>query len=521
MDSENEMSSNKNAQQSAPLPHNGINYHNRQRRCSKVPVRELPVAMPAYQHSTYPQLYTVIPADQIDYKWECIILDLDRTVIHGKRLSVKRWRKYVENGTIPSLAENQCAKWHRHIHRKGHQMHPFIRGRTMIYYRPFTWHLLAVLDYLKTHFGTKVIVCTKAGEHYAASVLSALIANFTSANPDLVDDVYNFHDLHDDAEDENKPKKPFRLICNRHDLDPKRTLIVDDNATSWFDDDRRITNFWMPPCYGYQIHDIDNELQLLCKYLWDPIQKHHLNKKQKTVQPEQASLGTGIPQNPVVSNATDDQLKQQRMPKQLVQNLSCGNESDISSSVSPKSQLTITSKVPSPNSQTVSPNSRFLQSPKDAYSTFNSLHMQKSVSSSYSVTSHEDSDHLVSPSIETPSSISVSKIKYDVDEMGTNPYAMANQQAMMAANYDSQQYQYDPEQQDPSVLSRFARISHGYNKRKYSGGASNDFNGNYPSNMSDAAVNDMQAQKSKTKKKNLFFDTKARGSKKLAKLIGK
>ena len=56
----------------------------------------------------------------------------------------------------------------------------------MIYYRPFTWHLLAVLDYLKSHFGTKIIVCTKAGEHYAASVLAALISNFTSANPDLI-----------------------------------------------------------------------------------------------------------------------------------------------------------------------------------------------------------------------------------------------------------------------------------------------------------------------------------------------
>ena len=172
-------------QQNIPLAHNGQNNHG-QRRNSKVPVRELPAAMPKYQHPIYPQLYCCIEPKKIDYKWDCIILDLDRTIIHGKRLSVKRWRKYVENGTIPSLAENQCSKWHRHIHRKGHQMHPFIRGRTMIYYRPFTWHLLAVLDYLKSHFGTKIIVCTKAGEHYAASVLAALISNFTSANPDLI-----------------------------------------------------------------------------------------------------------------------------------------------------------------------------------------------------------------------------------------------------------------------------------------------------------------------------------------------
>merc|ERR1719225_1726271 len=265
-------------QQQIPLAHNGQNNHMK-RRNSKVPVREMPEAMPAYQHAIYPQLYTASDPKQMTYKWDGIILDLDRTIIHGKRLSVKRWRKYVENGTIPSLAENQCSKWHRHIHRKGHQMHPFIRGRTMIYYRPFTWHLLAVLDYLKSHFGTKIIVCTKAGEHYAASVLAALIANFTSANPDLIDDVYNFHDLHDDPEEEGKPKKPFRVICERHSIDPAKTLIVDDNATSWFGADRETTNFWMPPCYGYQIHDIDNELQLLCKYLWDPIQQNHLKKK--------------------------------------------------------------------------------------------------------------------------------------------------------------------------------------------------------------------------------------------------
>jgi len=192
--------------QQIPLAHNGQNNHMK-RRNSKVPVREMPEAMPAYQHSIYPQLYTSSDPNKMDYKWDGIILDLDRTIIHGKRLSVKRWRKYVENGTIPSLAENQCSKWHRHIHRKGHQMHPFIRGRTMIYYRPFTWHLLAVLDYLKSHFGTKIIVCTKAGEHYAASVIAALISNFTSANPDLIDDVYNFHDLHDDEIEDGKPKK--------------------------------------------------------------------------------------------------------------------------------------------------------------------------------------------------------------------------------------------------------------------------------------------------------------------------
>eukprot|EP01084_Bolivina_argentea_P081622 147788_1 len=150
----------------------------------------------------------------------------------------------------------------------------------MIYYRPLTSQLLAVLYYLKSHLGTKIIICTKAGENYAASVLASLISNFTSDNPDLIVDVYNFHYLHVDEEDEGKPKKPFLLICNRHDLDPKKVLIVDDNATSWFDAERKIKNFWMPPCYGYHIHDIDNELKLLCKYLWDPIQQNNLAKKQ-------------------------------------------------------------------------------------------------------------------------------------------------------------------------------------------------------------------------------------------------
>ncbi len=72
------------------LAHNGQNNHNK-RRCSKVPLRELPEAMPIYQHSIYPQLYTCIESNKINYKWDCIILDLDRTIIHGKRLSVKRW----------------------------------------------------------------------------------------------------------------------------------------------------------------------------------------------------------------------------------------------------------------------------------------------------------------------------------------------------------------------------------------------------------------------------------------------
>eukprot|EP01083_Nonionella_stella_P077616 212030_1 len=434
--------------QQVPLAHNGQNNHN-QRRSSKVPVRELPEAMPKYQHPVYPQLYCVQEPHTTCYKWDCIILDLDRTIIHGKRLSVKRWRKYVENGTIPSLAENQCSKWHRHIHRKGHQMHPFIRGRTMIYYRPFTWHLLAVLDYLKSHFGTKIIICTKAGEHYAASVLAALISNFTSANPDLIDDVYNFHDLHDDENDNEKPKKPFRLICNRHDLDPKKTLIVDDNATSWFDPDRKITNFWMPPCYGYQIHDIDNELQLLCKYLWDPIQQNHLKKKQIQIKNEE---------KPIKRYQDNDQMHHTQHHSR------CSNTTDstISPNLSPK-RPEIVSRV----------------SPKSVSSKSHSL------------------------------TTSPKKPQYYLNSPLSHETAELDEHKMNGGN---------------GSVTSISRIGHSYNKRKYHNGAG-------PMGMIEVNLGNHKSQTqskpkpksppTKTKKKYGFFESKSRGSKKLAKIIGK
>lgn len=404
----------------------------RQRRNSKVPIRELPEAMPAYQHPVYPELYTMVSPESISYKWDCIILDLDRTIIHGKRLSVKRWRKYVENGTIPSLAEKQCSKWHRHIHRRGHQMHPFIRGRTMIYYRPFTWHLLAVLDYLKSHFGTKIIVCTKAGEHYAASVLAALISNFTSANPDLIDDVYNFHDLQEDEEEQGKPKKPFRAICDRHDVDPAKTLIVDDNATSWFDADRKITNFWMPPCYGYQIHDSDNELQLLCKYLWDPIQQNHLKKREMK---------------------NHENLKKNSPQKMEQQNVHKSQSIESSeSSISPKRGHEIASRV-SPKSMTSSSS----MSPKKQHYLDSPQQKNGALSPTYSVISDQEDSHKSMPSISIPS------------------------------------------------------ISHSYNKRKY-----NEYEQSKTQSKSSP-----KAAASKTKKKYGFFESKSRGSKKLAKMIGK
>jgi len=403
--------------QQIPLAHNGQNNHMK-RRNSKVPVREMPEAMPAYQHSIYPQLYTSSDPNKMDYKWDGIILDLDRTIIHGKRLSVKRWRKYVENGTIPSLAENQCSKWHRHIHRKGHQMHPFIRGRTMIYYRPFTWHLLAVLDYLKSHFGTKIIVCTKAGEHYAASVIAALISNFTSANPDLIDDVYNFHDLHDDEIEDGKPKKPFGLICNRHKLDPLRTLIVDDNATSWFGADRKVTNFWMPPCYGYQIHDIDNELQLLCKYLWDPIQQNHLKKKSLSAQIKHLSLA--------------------QRQKQI------SDCSSNDSSVSPKREI-ISRQSPKSVSSTFSPkNLRYLVSP-------NSIKL--------SSCNNGNSPRNTPPAFVENVSATYSIISTDAEDLSHHN----------SVNTVSDVMTDDEHQGMCSKVTNICRISRGYNKRRENG----------------------------------------------------
>jgi len=523
--------------QPVPLPHNGQNNHN-QRRCSKVPLRELPEAMPAFQHPVYPQLYTVQKPHDTDYKWDCIILDLDRTIIHGKRLSVKRWRKYVENGTIPSLAENQCSKWHRHIHRRGHQMHPFIRGRTMIYYRPFTWHLLAVLDFLKSHFGTKVIVCTKAGEHYAASVLAALISNFTSANPDLIDDVYNFHDLHDDPEEEGKPKKPLGLICERHGLDPAKTLIVDDNATSWFGGDRKATNFWMPPCYGYQIHDIDNELQLLCKYLWDPIQQNHLKKKnaakaqQMVARPVECDRPDAA--RPVAGDKEAVREKkqrrrfrdeQQRLKLKHVQRHSASSEATTDSALSGHSRRSPKAEIISRTSpKSVSEGSPKRSSPK----------------------------YLVSPSHSqlTPSSTPTT---HPVAFQQSISYSTGSSQpdSVIIMNHNSHnnvelEYIDDDEQQHPTVNMK--RISRGYNKRNFTlrehrdreratepmpetaGALSVDRDARTPRSISRRQNGSAKrgspraaatTTTTKTKKKGYFFESKSRGSKKLAKIIGK
>jgi len=392
----------------------------------------------------------------------------------------------VENGTIPSLAENQCSKWHRHIHRRGHQMHPFIRGRTMIYYRPFTWHLLAVLDYLKSHFGTKIIVCTKAGEHYAASVLAALISNFTSANPDLIDDVYNFHDLHDDPEEEGKPKKPFRLICNRHDLDPSKTLIVDDNATSWFGADRKITNFWMPPCYGYQIHDIDNELQLLCKYLWDPVQQNHLKKKTLSVaKPKQMDT----PQQPiapirghptgqrVVSKETGEEVmarkryqeEQQLQQQQLVklkhvqqhsnsQNSVATTDSSSHSQESPKREIIsrTSPKSVSTGSSSVSPNQRYLNSPHSQLTPNSTPH---GTPKTYPATNGP---------VQFQQSISYSTGSSQPDSVIIMSH---NNQNNVELEYIDDEQHHDvnhhsmPHHQQPMVTMK--RISRGYNKRKF------------------------------------------------------
>jgi len=501
----------------APLPHNGQTSL-RQRRSSKVPLRELPKAMPAVQHPVYPQLYTVEQPAATCYKWDCIILDLDRTIIHGKRLSVKRWRKYVENGTIPSLAENQCSKWHRHIHRKGHQMHPFIRGRTMIYYRPFTWHLLAVLDYLKSHFGTKIIVCTKAGEHYAASVLAALISNFTSANPDLIDDVYNFHDLHDDPEEEGKPKKPFRLICNRHDIDPKKTLIVDDNATSWFGADREMTNFWMPPCYGYQIHDIDNELQLLCKYLWDPVQQNHLRKKALSAkQAEQERQQLKLAQEQQQQMLRAKRYQEEQAQAQLLKQASVKHAQQLSqhSSVSTDKQEIVSRTSPKSVSGGGQGQQRFLNSPN---------HTPKTSSAGGSLQFHQSVSYSTNSS--APDSVQLV-----MSHNGQN--SVEKQQ--LSELIDEEQLALQR-----SKVTSMPRISRGYNKRKYKEmphncvalplddnvsasrqSQSHSHSHGRRSGASSPKRTSPRSPGTKTKKKGYFFESKSRGSKKLAKIIGK
>jgi hypothetical protein len=262
--------------------------------------------------------------------------------------------------------------------------------------------------------------------------------------------VYNFHDLHDDENDNEKPKKPFRLICNRHDLDPKKTLIVDDNATSWFDADRKITNFWMPPCYGYQIHDIDNELQLLCKYLWDPIQQNHLKKKQIQVKNDE---------KPVKRYQENEQMHHMQHHSHTSQT----TDSTISPNLSPK-RPEIVSRV----------------SPK-------------------SVSSNSKS-HSLTTSPKKPQYYLNSPLSHETAEL-------------------------DEQKMNGNVTS-ISRISHSYNKRKY------DNRGVMPIGMIEVNLGNhkmMQTQSktkpksppTKTKKKYGFFESKSRGSKKLAKIIGK
>jgi len=517
-------------QKEVPLPHNGQTSL-RQRRSSKVPLRELPAAMPPLQHPVYPQLYTVAQPAATGYKWDCIILDLDRTIIHGKRLSVKRWRKYVENGTIPSLAENQCSKWHRHIHRKGHQMHPFIRGRTMIYYRPFTWHLLAVLDYLKSHFGTKIIVCIKAGEHYAASVLAALISNFTSANPDLIDDVYNYHDLHDDPEEEGKPKKPFRLICERHNIDPAKTLIVDDNATSWFGADRETTNFWMPPCYGYQIHDIDNELQLLCKYLWDPVQQNHLRKKAlsaKLDQQQQMLKQQNQEQQQQMLRAKvyeEEQAKLKLQPPMLVTVKHAGQLSQHSSCASTGTDEIVSKQSPKSVSNGGMGGQRFLHSPNStpkreslgALGGSLSFHQSVSYSTASSAVT-EVMSHNAHNSLN-----SVNSVELMEDEQVAIAQAKVTSMSRISRGYNKRKYKEMP--QMPHNCVALPMEDHHMHVQRESMSSQNGRRSGRSSFASESkrssASRSPRSPGTKTKKKGYFFESKSRGSKKLAKIIGK
>ena len=413
----------------------------------------------------------------------------------------------------------------------------------------------------------------------------------------IQDDVYNFHDLHDDAEDEGKPKKPFRLICNRHDLDPKKTLIVDDNATSWFDADRKITNFWMPPCYGYQIHDIDNELQLLCKYLWDPIQQNHLKKKniskQKQLQKEeqeQLKKEREMREREVRERELRERELREREREQLkvehIQQHSQGSESnsDVSMSSpnsSPKREIISRQSPKSISSNTLSPkNQRYLTSPNSKqsssghhhqcnisnngnspknlnelqyYPSNNSLEYNQSVSSltssSYSINSNgttSDNERRVSSNSSYSHNNNVNNNHHIVNH---NKQNAVDKQRFSELLHQQQQQQNDNNNNDlmddqkmnsmQNSVTSIHRISRSYKQRSYKDGQQQqlpngimiiDDSQNQHQLSSKRNSNPVCYTKSssspkspqtKTKKKGYFFETKSRGSKKLAKIIGK
>jgi len=252
--------------------------------------------------------------------------------------------------------------------------------------------------------------------------------------------------------------------------------IVDDNATSWFGADRKLTNFWMPPCYGYQIHDIDNELQLLCKYLWDPIQQNHLKKKSLSVQMKHLSLSQRQKQ---LSDCTDSSIS----PKREI--ISRQSPKSVSSTFSPKNLRYLVS----PNSHSVKMNNGNCQSPRSTPPAF-----QENVSATYSIISTGTTD---AEDLSCHNSVNAVELSHDENERMN------------------------------AKVTNIARISRSYNKRRENGvhaglhcilpTTSNSGNGGKTkSSLSPKSV------PVKTKKKGYFrFESKSRGSKKLARLIGK
>merc|ERR1712087_910041 len=227
-------------------------------------------------------------------------------------------------------------------------------------------------------------------------------------------------------------------ICERHSIDPAKTLIVDDNATSWFGADRETTNFWMPPCYGYQIHDIDNELQLLCKYLWDPVQQNHLRKKALSAKLEQQKQEQQLLRAKVYeeeqAKLKPPMLVTAKHAGQLSQHSSCASSGtdEIVSKQSPKSVVSSNGGM----------GQRFLHSPNSTpkrESLGGSLSFHQSVS--YSTASNQ------SAVTEVLSHDARNSVKMDSDVMEL----MEDEQVAIAQ----------------AKVTSMSRISRGYNKRKY------------------------------------------------------
>merc|ERR1712176_1202313 len=215
----------------------------------------------------------------------------------------------------------------------------------------------------------------------------------------------------------------------------------DDNATSWFGADRQTTNFWMPPCYGYQIHDIDNELQLLCKYLWDPVQQNHLRKKALSAKLEQQKQE----QQQQLLRAKvyeEEQAKLKKLePPMLVTAKHAGQLSQHSSSASASSgtDSEIVSKQSPKSVSNGHGGQRFLHSP-------NSTPKRESLGGSLSF--HQSVSYSTASSAVTDNAV----MRHNAHNDGVNSVELMEDERVAIAQ---------------AKVTNMSRISRGYNKRKY------------------------------------------------------